>query len=106
MNHPTTTKDRLMNKILSHMMITCSQKITPEQVQTLQETKDNPSDYATLLNYDINIFKVDESLPEDKQTGPVDMTKEEVRMQMIVEVLPLYLPSHLLTYILLFIGLK
>jgi len=39
-----------------------------------------------LLDFNLNKFAVDESLPEDKQKGPVEMSKDEIRMQTIVEV--------------------
>ena len=69
MEHPTKQKDRLMNKILAQMMLHCRDKITPEQNVTLQTYKDRANefdhtqgDYAALLNFDLNKFKVDETL--------------------------------------------
>ena len=63
-------------------------------MQTLQEVKDSPDDfdwtlkdYAVLLDFDLNRFKVDESLPEESRMAPVEMSREEIRMQTIVEVL-------------------
>jgi len=81
-----------MNKILSQMMIHCRDQITDDQVQTLQGFKDraaefdstNP-DYARLLNFNLNRYKADESLPAEKLQGPVDMTAAEMNMQTIVE---------------------
>ena len=82
-----------MNKILSKMMLACTAAITPQQVDTLQTFKDTPADfdhsqpdYNSLLNFNLDLFKVDETLPEDKQKGPVDMSPEEFNMQTIVEV--------------------
>jgi len=47
----------------------------------LQEFKDNSgdfdwkrADYKTLLNFDLNRYKVDETLPKEKQEAPVDMS--------------------------------
>lgn len=69
MEHPTKQKDRLMNKILAHMMMHCRDRITPEQNVTLQSYKDranefdySQSDYSALLNFDLQRFKVDETL--------------------------------------------
>jgi len=35
MEHPTQHKERLMNKILSQMMINCREHVSEEQVKTL-----------------------------------------------------------------------
>jgi predicted phosphatase len=71
--HPTKTKDRLMNKILSNMMLNCNEKITPEQVIKLQEFKDTPYDfkyetpgYPELLNFSLDHYTPDPSLSEEK----------------------------------------
>lgn len=92
MEHPTQIKDRLMNKILAQMMISCREKVTPEQVELLQTFKDNApefdstqKDYARLLDFSLERFRVDASLPEDRQQGPVDMSPAEQRMQAVVE---------------------
>ena len=92
MEHPTQHKERLMNKILSQMMINCREHVSDEQVKTLQGFKDraaefdqNQPEYARLLNFNINRYKVDDSLSKEKQEGPVDMTQAEVAMQTIVE---------------------
>lgn len=81
-----------MNKILSQMMITCKEHITDTQVENLQKFKDNSADfdntqtdYAKLLNFNLNRYKVDERLPKEKQEGPVEMTQAETAMQTIVE---------------------
>ena len=73
MAHPTLNKERLMNKILSQMMIYCREHITEAQVEELQKFKDNSQDfdwtqpeYKTLLNFDINRYKVNENLPKEK----------------------------------------
>jgi hypothetical protein len=92
MGHPTQQKERLMNKILSQMMINCREHVTPDQVDTLQSFKDaaadfdwTQSDYAPLLNFDLGRYQVDPSLPQEKQEGPVDMSQAETMMQTIVE---------------------
>jgi hypothetical protein len=63
-----------MNKILSQMMIYCREHISDNQVEELQKFKDNSQDfdwtqpdYKTLLNFDINRYKVNENLPKEKQ---------------------------------------
>lgn len=93
MAHPTNTKDRLLNKILAQMMLYCVDKISPDQIEILQEFKDRPSDFVStkpgyneLLNFSLEKYKVDESLPEDKQKGPIEMSQQEYAMQNIVEV--------------------
>jgi hypothetical protein len=93
MEHPTTQKDRLMNKILAQMMLHCRDRITPEQNVTLQQFKDNSfdfdytqSEYFSLLNFDLQRYRVDESLPQEKQQGPVEMSQQEAMMTTIVEV--------------------
>lgn len=82
-----------MNKILAQMMIHCREKITPEQNMTLQTYKDRAQDfdstqpdYAALLNFDLEKYRVDESLPLEQQQGPVEMNQQENMMQTIVEV--------------------
>lgn len=82
-----------MNKILAQMMIHCKERINNDQVALLQTFKDKPADfdisqqeYAALLNFDLQKYAVDPSLPEEKQKGPVDMTQQEAMMQTIVEV--------------------
>ena len=81
-----------MNKILSQMMIYCREHITDGQVEELQNFKDNAGDfdwtqtsYKPLLNFDINKYAVDPSLPKEKQEGPVDLSQAESAMQTIVE---------------------
>jgi len=87
MEHPTQQKDRLMNKILAQMMINCREKVSGEQVELLQGFKDSaadfdpsPAEFASLLNFDLNNYRVDASLPEERQQGPVDMSAAEQRM--------------------------
>lgn len=93
MKHPTQAKDRLLNKILAQMMLSCVDKVAQYQVEILQEFKDRPAEfdstqeaYSPLLNFDLDKYKVDESLPEEKQRAPVDMSQQEYAMQTIVEV--------------------
>lgn len=82
-----------MNKILANMMLNCNEKITAEQVAKLQEFKDTPGDfdskktgYPELLAYNLDQFSVDPSLPAEKQSGPVELSRTEINMQTIVEV--------------------
>ena len=82
-----------MNKILSKMMIHCRENVKDAQVEYLQTFKDNSADfdwttaeYKPLLNFNIDQFKVDETLPKEKQEAPVEMSQAEVAMQTIVEV--------------------
>lgn len=56
------------------MMIHCRERITQSQVDLLQTFKDRAADfdstqkeYAALLNFDIDRYKVDESLPVEQQ---------------------------------------
>ena len=93
MGHPTQNKERLMNKILSQMMINCRENVKDAQVELLQKYKDNAADfdwtnpeYKPLLNFNLDRLKVDESLPIEKQQGPVEMSQAENAMQTIVEV--------------------
>ena len=93
MGHPTQNKERLMNKILSKMMIHCRENVKDAQVESLQTFKDSAADfdwttaeYKPLLNFNLDQFKVDETLPKEKQEGPVEMSQAEVAMQTIVEV--------------------
>ena len=93
MAHPTTGKERLMNKILSHMMIHCRDHIKPAQIEELQTHKDVPADfdwsqkdYAHLLDFNMDNFAVNQKLSEEKQKAPVELSKEEIRMQTVVEV--------------------
>lgn len=65
-------KDRLMNKILANMMISCTSGITLEQIDELQNWKDNAPDfnykqpaYFELLSYDLSQYKPDPSLDEE-----------------------------------------
>ncbi|CDW86402.1 UNKNOWN [Stylonychia lemnae] len=90
--HPTLHKDRLFSKILAQMMIHCKERITPEQNVTLQTYKDRSAEfdstqpaYSALLNFDLGKYAVDQSLPKEKQEGPVDMSQQEGMMQTIVE---------------------
>ena len=93
MGHPTQNKERLMNKILSKMMIQCRENVKDAQVEILQTFKDSAADfdwttaeYKPLLNFNLDQFKVDETLPKEKREGPVEMSQAEVAMQTIVEV--------------------
>ena len=45
MGHPTQNKERLMNKILSKMMIHCRENVKDAQVENLQTFKDNAADF-------------------------------------------------------------
>ena len=81
-----------MNKILSQMMIFCREHISDNQVDELQKFKDNSQDfdwtrpdYKTLLNFDINRYKVNENLPKEKQEAPIELSQAEAAMQTIVE---------------------
>ncbi len=91
-NHPTTAKDRLMNKIFANWMISCADKISKEQVLKLHEFRDNPqdfditnTDYLNLLNYDLDQYKPQEGLTEEQQAEPIELNQEEIFMQTIVE---------------------
>lgn len=92
MAHPTQNKERLMNKILSQMMIHCRERVTDDQVELLQKFKDNAPDfdstkreYASLLDFSLDRYHVDPSLPKEKQEAPVEMSQAENTMQTIVE---------------------
>ena len=81
-----------MNKILAQMMINCRERITDDQVATLQEYKDNSADfdwtqseYSPLLNFDLTRYEVDDSLSKEKREGPVEMSPAENTMSTIVE---------------------
>lgn len=70
-----------MNKILSQMMIYCREHIKDSQVEELAKFKDNSQDfdwtlkeYKPLLNFDINRYKVDETLPKEKQEALIELT--------------------------------
>lgn len=83
--HPTNTKDRLMNKILSNLMLSCTEKISAEQVDTLQQHKDTPSDfdvntkgYFELLNFNLQYFAPNPELSAAQQSGPVELSRQEV----------------------------
>lgn len=61
-----------MNKILSNMMLHCNEKITSEQVVTLQAFKDTPSDfkletkgYIELLNFSLDKYAPHPDLNEE-----------------------------------------
>ena len=93
MAHPTQNKERLMNKILAQMMIHCRENVKAAQVTELIKYSKNAADfdwtnpeYKPLLNFNLDRFKVDETLPQEKQEGPVEMTQAELTMQNIVEV--------------------
>ncbi len=93
MQHPTTTKERLMNKILSNMMLTCKDRITQQQVENLQKFKDSPAEfdstqaeYSSLLNFDLNHYIPDPNKPEAQQQVPIELNQAEINMQTIVEV--------------------
>lgn len=93
MQHPTTTKERLMNKILANMMLNCKDRMTQQQVEVLQQFKDTPAsfdptvaEYATLLNFDLMSYAPNPNLPEAQQQVPIELTNQEINMQTIVEV--------------------
>jgi len=93
MAHPTQTKERLMNKILAQMMIHCRERITPEQNKTLQQYKDRSQEfdaeqpeYAALLNFSLDKYRVDEAAPKEVQEAPIEMSQQESMMQNVVEV--------------------
>ena len=82
-----------MQKILSILMLTCTDKISPEQVALLQDFKYSPSDfdstkqeYIDLLQFDLNQFLPNENLSQEEQASPVELSREEIYMQTVVEV--------------------
>ena len=83
--HPTLDKSRLLNKILSQMMIRCNKDISEEQIAYLQDYKMNPLDmtytmsgYPELIELDWEALKHvpadPENLVEGEGSGPVEMT--------------------------------
>lgn len=69
------------------MMISCSEKISPDQITNLITYRDNPMDfdytipeYTKLLDFNLNLFNVDTTLTEEQQKGPVQMNKQERAM--------------------------
>jgi len=91
--HPTQTKDRLLNKMLANMMMTCSSSITNSQMTELLSFKQDPSelDYAKpenakLIDFDIERYIPDASLSDEKKAAPIDLSQQELNMQTIVEV--------------------
>ena len=87
MAHPTQHKERLMNKILSQMMINCREHVTEDQVINLQTFKDDAAtfdwtstNYQPLLNFDLSRYQVDPAVPKEKAEGPVDMSQAETMM--------------------------
>ena len=80
--HPTQSKDRLMNKMLANMMMSCADKITLEQRDELQEFKDQPYNYdhskgVHLLDFDINVYAAD---PSDPTAAMVELNSMEANM--------------------------
>ena len=78
MSHPSSTKERLMNKVLAQMMIHCRDHVTPEQVAHLQTFKDNSADfdhtqkgYSELLDFNLDKYRVDESATKEVQEAPI-----------------------------------
>lgn len=76
------------------MMLHCRDRITPDQVAELQKFKDYAGEFdharpefAALLNFNLDKYRVDESAPKDVQERPIEMSQAEVAMQTIVEVI-------------------
>jgi hypothetical protein len=81
-----------MNKILANMMLSCKEKINVAQIDTLQEHKDAPAEFDSttagffeLLNFNLEAFAVDTTLSAEKQSGPIELSRQEITMQTIVE---------------------
>ena len=92
-DHPTTTKERLMNKILSQLMMRCSDRIKPEHIEMLQQHKEapgefdsTPEEYASILDFNLAMFQANPELTEEQQAAPIELSRQEVAMQTIVEV--------------------
>ncbi len=70
--HPTATKDRLLNKVLANMMMSCDKQITPAQVTTLLSFKEDATqidyaqaEYQKLLDFDLDRYVPDPSLSDE-----------------------------------------
>ena len=71
-----------MNKILSNMMLHCNEKASAEQIEALQEYKDRPTEfdssragYFELLNFNLQAFAIDPSIPLEKQSAPIELSR-------------------------------
>lgn len=98
MAHPSSTKERLMNKILAQMMLHCKDRVTPAQVETLQTYKDTAADfdssteeYSKLLNFSLDHYKVSETASKEEQEAPIEMSQAEYMMQTVVEVCRMFI---------------
>lgn len=75
------------------MMIHCADKINQVQIDELQKFKDSAAEfdysrkeYSDLLNFNLDKYRVDETLSEEQQKAPIEMSQMEAHMQTIVEV--------------------
>ena len=64
----------------------------------MQKFRDTPAefdatkpDYAPLLNFSLDKYRVEETAPKEKQEAPIEMSQSEVAMQTIVEVMSIWL---------------
>ena len=60
----------------------------------MQKFRDTPAefdntkpDYASLLNFSLDKYKVDETASKETQEAPIEMSQTEMAMQTIVEVI-------------------
>ncbi len=74
-------------------MMHCVDRINAEQIDTLLQHKDTPSDfnvntkgYFELLNFNLQQFAPNPQDSPAQQAGPIDLSRQEVTMQTIVEV--------------------
>ena len=82
-----------MNKILARLMMTCSEKITKEQIEAFQAFKDAPADLDStpkelqaLLTFNLDDFRPLASQTPEQQAGPIELSRQEMMMQTVVEV--------------------
>lgn len=88
--HPTSDKNRLTNKILSMMMIECTNNISIEQNNALQAYKYTPLDleptkYESLIRIDWDSLQYKGNPDDEAAKKPIEMTQVEGNMSIQVE---------------------
>ena len=75
------------------MMIHCRENVKMEQVDELMKFRDSAAefdaskpDYLSLLDFNLDKYKVAPEATKEEQEAPIQMTQSEVAMQTIVEV--------------------
>jgi len=88
--HPTVSKQRLTMKIMTNFMISCTNKIESEEIDSLSMFKGRPdfidiSQFRHLLDFNFTVLSVDPASPEFTKKAPIEMNQIEIYTEALIE---------------------